>query len=386
MPVWHEATRELRESGKIQLVGIVQEQHGERARLFAQWKQFDWPILVDSLNLLEVGVVPLVLVLDEHGVVRSILKDPKRDLPLLHKAIGRSIEPPPSPTTEPLDDHRAALGKALNLCYFTEPPELSEAIQALKLRTVETPADGRLHFALGVIHRARFDSANRQKGDFQEAIDRWQNALDLNPNQYIWRRRIQQYGPRLEKPYPFYDWIDQARREILARGEVPVALAVEPAGSELAKPVKASVDGDKPVPNPDPEGRITRDSELIDAEAVVVPPRARPGGSVRAYISFRPNAATDTHWNNESEPMQVYVDLPMAWSASPRLIALPPPPQAVTNETRTVEFELGAPKNATGSGQIRAFAIFHACRGQSGECLFRRKDIDVAIEVQQPQP
>jgi hypothetical protein len=41
------------------MVGIIQEQHPDRAGLFMQWKQMDWPILVDSLNLLGVAVVPV---------------------------------------------------------------------------------------------------------------------------------------------------------------------------------------------------------------------------------------------------------------------------------------------------------------------------------------
>ena len=61
---------------------------------------------------------------------------------------------------------------------------------------------------------------------FQRAIDAWGQALAIDPNHYIWRRRIQQYGPRLIKPYPFYDWVEQAAREIRARGETPVELAV----------------------------------------------------------------------------------------------------------------------------------------------------------------
>lgn len=61
-------------------------------------------------------------------------------------------------------------------------------------------------------------------------------ALDLVP--YIFRRRIQQYGPRLDKPYPFYDWVSEARAAVLARGETPVEPRVEPGGAELAAPLE----------------------------------------------------------------------------------------------------------------------------------------------------
>ena len=64
MPVWHDATRKLRDEGRIQLVGLIQEQHPDRCKLFMQWKQMDWPVLVDPLNLLEVSAVPLALLID----------------------------------------------------------------------------------------------------------------------------------------------------------------------------------------------------------------------------------------------------------------------------------------------------------------------------------
>ena len=57
MPVWHEATRALRESGDLTVIGITQEQHPERCGLFAQWKGIDWPILWDPFNLTEARAV-----------------------------------------------------------------------------------------------------------------------------------------------------------------------------------------------------------------------------------------------------------------------------------------------------------------------------------------
>ena len=52
------------------MLGIVQEQNPDRAALFMQWQQMDWPILVDTFDLLEVSVVPLTYAIDEHGIVR----------------------------------------------------------------------------------------------------------------------------------------------------------------------------------------------------------------------------------------------------------------------------------------------------------------------------
>ena len=74
------------------------------------------------------------------------------------------------------------------------------------------PKNAPVQFRLGVCYRRRYESQQRQPGDFQAAIDSWSRALDLDPNQYIWRRRIQQYGPRLDKPYAFYDWVNEAEK------------------------------------------------------------------------------------------------------------------------------------------------------------------------------
>jgi len=70
VPVWHEATKELRRRGKVEVVAIVQDQHPDRDRLFLQWKQVDWPVLADPLNILNRETVPLTLAVDEFGIVR----------------------------------------------------------------------------------------------------------------------------------------------------------------------------------------------------------------------------------------------------------------------------------------------------------------------------
>ena len=70
MPGWHEKTKALQEAGKLELVGIIEEQHPDRTRLFMQWNEMGWPLLIDSLNLLDVSAVPLTYLVDEGGVVR----------------------------------------------------------------------------------------------------------------------------------------------------------------------------------------------------------------------------------------------------------------------------------------------------------------------------
>ena len=94
MPGWHDASRELRESGKIAMAGIVLEQHPERARLFMQWKQMGWPVLVDSLNLLGARVVPLTVLVDEYGIVRRVVPSRADARSEMEAFVAQSFEPP----------------------------------------------------------------------------------------------------------------------------------------------------------------------------------------------------------------------------------------------------------------------------------------------------
>ena len=59
------------EEGKVQVAGLIQEQHPDRCRLFMQWHQMDWPVLVDSLDLLGFSSVPMTFLIDEHGIIRN---------------------------------------------------------------------------------------------------------------------------------------------------------------------------------------------------------------------------------------------------------------------------------------------------------------------------
>jgi len=76
VPVWHEATRDFVKQGRLVVLGVTQEQHADRCRLFAQWKRFDWPILHDPINVFQSRAVPIVVAIDEHGIVRSVRPRP----------------------------------------------------------------------------------------------------------------------------------------------------------------------------------------------------------------------------------------------------------------------------------------------------------------------
>jgi hypothetical protein len=395
VPVWHEATREWAKNGRLAVLGVAQEQHDDRCRLFAQWKGFDWPILHDPINLLEAPAVPIIVAIDEYGIVRSIRprietfaaefvdKTFSDDAPAAEPrpagrpdpaALWRKAEAAPS-----ADAWRDA-GDALAL--WGAEAGLDQAIDAYGRSVALDSNDRNALFRLGVVHRLRHESGRRRTGDFQAAVVAWCRARELDPNQYIWRRRIEQYGPRLTKPYAFYDWVVRARTEIGQRGETPVALNVEPYGSELAGPAGNVVpDAHAPV-EPDPKGEIHRDAQrLVDAEIAVVPARIKPGQAARVHLTFRPSTAHKARWNNESSPLRVWVTGAPGWAIAPRLLEAAADAHPESDEVRRIEFEVKAPASAAGKAQLEAYALYNVCEQAGGRCVFVRQDMMIEVDV-----
>ncbi len=397
MPGWYEQTKQLAERGLVQTVGIIQEQHPDRARLFMQWKQMDWPILVDSQNQLGVAVVPITLLIDEYGIIRN-RRPPRTGIAeFVEQWVGEEYESPSVVDTSSseapnIDELRKATENGTvdawraygqSLVNWGGADHINEAIDALGHAVQIDPGHGLTEFQLGVAYRKRYDSVHRQRGDFQSAVDHWGLALAIDPNQYIWRRRIQQYGPRLMKPYPFYDWVHTAREEIMARGETPSPLIVEPGGAEFAQRERSFSADDTVRTEPESADRIHRDKEgFILAEATVVPGTANPGAAVRIHLSFIPNQKINAHWNNEAQPMQLWVSLPKGWEIDRQFHTIANAETAVSLETRVIEFELHVPADAApGPMTIRAYALYNVCEGENGVCLYRRHDVEIQLDI-----
>jgi tetratricopeptide (TPR) repeat protein len=392
VPGWHEATRKWQQEGKIQMAGIIEEQHPDRARLFMQWKQMPWPVLVDSLDLLGVSAVPTTLAIDEYGVIRMVDPEPTE---IEEKFINRTFERPSSlpevanraPDLDVLKqatrrDAVAAWSAYANaLVEWGGPERTSDAIQAYQGALRREPGSGPLHFRLGVAYRKRYDSNVRQSEDFQNAVEQWSTALEIDPNQYIWRRRIQQYGPRLDKPYSFYDWVVSARNEIVARGEIPSPLSVEPSGAEFALSDKSFAAAPDGVREPDPRGRILRDAgQFIVVETAVVPNTRAEEVSERVHVVFRLNPANKTHWNNEAGRFVFWVSTPVGWNVSQHLTTIPNPSELVSREPREVEFEVRGPKRSIAQAvTLPAYALYYVCEDLHGVCMYRRQDVPITI-------
>lgn len=376
MPGWHEKTKSLQEDGELQLVGIIEEQHPDRTRLFMQWKEMEWPILIDSLNLLDVSAVPLTYLIDESGIVRYERPSEDELKTFLATDYPRSS---PGIRSEVLNPRE---GSPEHLLLWGGEGDLDPAIAELEERVGESPESSRAHFRLGVAYRKRYDSDRREGEDFQRAVEHWVRALDLDPNQYIFRRRIQQYGPRLDKPYPFYDWVPEARAAIEARGEAPVRLRVEPRGAEFARPVETFTSESSGRESPDPEGRIYRDeAPLIRAEVVTVPTQIAPGESARVHVVMRPDLSLKAHWNNEVDDLEFWIDPPEGWEVDRRYHTVAIPREPVSQEPRHIELELQSPSEFHGTETIPAYALYYVCEDVDGTCLYRRQDLPIEVTV-----
>ena len=391
MPVWHAQTEAARESGELVVLGVVQEQHPDRARLFAQWHQIDWPILWDPFNTLGDAVVPVYRLIDEHGVLRDGRPRSEAIDPFLaanFEAPRGPASPPPSDEADrrtlvalddlaPDDPARRALEITSALLFERRPPTDAE-LTLLASRADASAAD---LFRLGVARRMRHDSPARTSRDFAAALEVWSAALELDPSQYIWRRRIQQFGPRLDKPYPFYDWIDEARAAVEARGEVPFPLPVALTGSERASrgDFEAAAAA---ATEPDPEGRVPRDLDgLFTVDSAVAFDTDPARNVARLHLWISPTEGSGGHWNNESGPARVWLDassLPDGWALEDTLLELPGPATATSEEVRAIDLELRAPEGFSGEATLSGYLLTDACR-DDGVCFHLRRNLTVSI-------
>jgi len=179
-----------------------------------------------------------------------------------------------------------------------------------------------------------------------------------------------------------FGWVEQARREIRARGEEPVPLSVEPRGSELI--------GRGPVPTvqlveADPKGEVPRDEDgLATIETIVTPPRVQPGQRVRVRLVFRVGSA---YWNNEADPIAVHVKPPAGVTFAEGTFSYPVPERAETREPRILEFELAIGRDAEpGAHSVPGYALYNVCKDEGGVCLFLRRDFATTVTVDPKAP
>ncbi len=388
--MWHEKTKALRKSGKLTVIGITQEQHPDRCRLFARWKGLDWPIMWDPFNMTGTRVVPRYTLIDEHGVVRSLRANPATiEASFLDKVFPApaQAEPLPKGTGRELIEALQAKKRSRKAAWFRALSDLlwndgngDEAMHALEGYAKVKPKDAAAQWRLGVAYRMRHDSGERHDGDFQRALDSWRGGLDLDPGQYIYRRRIQQYGPRLDKPYPFYPWVDDARKALEARGEtVPPLLAPLSGAERVAAGRIAAAEGEK---EPDPTSSIEAPKGLLHVESAVAwntPNRRTKGDAARVHVVLRPTGNRVLLWDADAGPVTVWLDLPKGWGTEHRRLTYALKGTDKAEEQVVLDFEVAFPGGKPEGGVIKGYALYYACLDGPGECKYLRHDFQVAL-------
>lgn len=373
MPVWHELTKELRASGELKVIGLVQEQHAERCQLWAQWQQIDWPILWDPYNMTGSKVVPIAMAVDEQGVIRNNRLHPKK----FEQQFVREFMEMQFPA-------QIGVGSGEKL---RPPLSWKEAYADLYNKTQADPENAVAWFRLGVALRMRFDDpTHAQADDFQKAIECWHRALALNPSQYIWRRRIQQWGPRLDKPYPFFEWVEQAQAEIRERGEKPVALPVP-----VIPAAVPSGEGSEAVAQnafPDNDGRVPRDKDgwvdLITTMVFHTRNVGKPSKEdswkdevIRVHLQLQPDAQHEVKWSWDAGPCQIWLYDADGWQIEQDYFSLHPSEEPDASK-QGVNFEIRRTAEKA-APSVKGVIYYFVCSGDSGECTFMAKDFSLTM-------
>jgi hypothetical protein len=112
-----------------------------------------------------------------------------------------------------------------------------------------------------------------------------------------------------------------------------------------------------------------------------VPAQVRAGQAARVHLTLRLDAAQQAHWNNEAEPLRLWIDPPAGGQVSDRLLTAAAVPRALSKEDRALEFEVKIPRGSSGKVQLSAYACYYICQGARGQCRFLRLDVPIAIRL-----
>lgn len=351
-----------------------------------QWKKMHWPLFVDSFNLLEVKAVPITILVDASGSIFKTSPYRKDFQSMLNKA---SQSTGPHGQLANKDYWTTKLTKRTSAIYshLGENPDYAALIQTFeKLRQSESQIRSEhLEFMTGVAFKLRSETSKRQLTDFSESIAHWETALRLDPNQYIWRRRIQQYGPLLEKPYPFYDWVDTAIQKINDRGENPINGNFVLTESEKARPSKdqkliKSKAGNRAAP--DPLNRLQKgNGRYASVKVATIPSHPSPGQSFRAFVHLELSQPNFVQWNNEGALSQLYV-APSILNENPiHQFWENAPDNEYSIEQRVFDFELKCPKDLSQLNDKNAplgYIVVNVCDKFTGVCFACRIDFSIS--------
>ena len=396
LPVWNAKTKGLVDSKKLVVIGVAQEQHADRCRLFAQWHGIAWPILHDPLNLVGIQELPAVIAIDEYGIVRDLKPQPDtvaesfalKQFPAPTKPLPLPPDELPEPrvTRRYAEEGRQSVGWCNHgdaLVLAGQPPQIDEAIAAYgkALNLDRRSADA--SFRLGVAYRLRFDRPQRQPGDFQAAIDAWRRAAKLQPRNAVFRRRVQQYGPQMDRPFAFYDWVEAARQAVVGQKQTPIVLSAEPTPAECARAERQFRKSSTRGPEGDPRDKVKHDRDgLIELTGVVVRGTETENRCIaEVHLIFRPNEKADARWSNDADSLRVWIDDSKSGEFTRRFVEHPNPAGASSAEERTLNFAVKLPAMQKRMVTITGYALYHVRLGEGGERQQLRQDFKVKIKA-----
>lgn len=369
MPGWHAKVEDAVAQGELQEFAVAPEQYGDRMALFMQWKEMTFPVLMDPLNILDVDKVPILLLVDQAGIIRFQNPSDKDLKEFLATEYQESRNQLKRPSATP---HELAAATAL----IQDEQALATAIAGYQKLSQKNPKDAKTSFQLGVLLRARYDQGAANGEDFQEAVLAWSGALARTPSQYIWRRRIQQYGPQLDKPYPFYNWVSEARKVITARGETPLPLLIEPSGSEMAGPARGNTPTSSQEKYPAAQGTIPSGEKAATLEATLIPHTSKEGSEGHFRLHLRVTPKAQHHWTSDAQEAQLWL---IPDSGEPRFLTSEITPLAADEEVsekgRVLEGSLSS-KEAR-SGKLVLF--YFICSDDPPACTYLASELALAV-------
>ena len=131
---------------------------------------------------------------------------------------------------------------------------------------------------------------------------------------------------------------------------------------------------------PDPTGQAPRDGDWTQVETAVAFATGTDKNTACVHLAFQLTPGEDVHWNNETEPMRVWLAAPDSGEGKldAQLLEHAPPATATSDERRCFTVELALDPECAKT-TLRGYALFHAC-GEDGTCRFLRRDFEIPVE------
>ena len=343
----------------------------------------DWPVYIDSFNLLEVEAVPMTFLVNPKGVITKVSPS-KKNLDSILKNATNAINPTTSDDLEPYWStllKKRSFNLFCNLASERNFVELFKSIKMLKKSDYKMRHE-HLEFMTGVAYKMRSESPFRKLDDFSKAIDHWETALELRPNQYIWRRRIQQYGPILGKPYPFYDWVEIALKELKEKGEVPFNENFVLTESEQSILTPTQTSNKKNYKIPDPFNKLKRGNmQFVNTRVLTIPSHPKTGRPFRVFVQLDLKQPDSVQWNNEGAASHLYFEKSNFNKTSIHRFWTGTKEKEYSTEQRIIDFELNYPRSGIIGGKKlpAGYIVVNLCDRLTGACFTRRIDFSIPI-------